>query len=147
MANTVHEVDSSEPPRGLQENTLPVALLVSTLLVLDEALPHHEPCYKRRDVRFVVLIRKNADVSNSGINRHKQEILTPALHACQYSPDSNRYDLLPFLRPYVQACFSHRSLYLGDEESSSRSKRLFSYIIPYSQIFYLEVATLTPETS
>lgn len=34
-----------------------------------------------------------------GINRHKQEILTPALHACQYSPDSNRYDLLPFLRP------------------------------------------------
>ncbi|KAL9038623.1 MAG: hypothetical protein Q9214_005205 [Letrouitia sp. 1 TL-2023] len=34
-----------------------------------------------------------------GINRHKQEILTPSLHAETYSPDSNRYDLLPFLRP------------------------------------------------
>ena len=36
---------------------------------------------------------------NFGINRHKQEILTPSLHAETYSPDSNRYDLLPFLRP------------------------------------------------
>lgn len=34
-----------------------------------------------------------------GINRHKQEVLTPSLHAETYSPDSNRYDLLPFLRP------------------------------------------------
>ena len=34
-----------------------------------------------------------------GQNRHKQEILTPSLHAETYSPDSNRYDLLPFLRP------------------------------------------------
>lgn len=34
-----------------------------------------------------------------GINRHKQEILTPSLHAEVYSPDSNRFDLLPFLRP------------------------------------------------
>lgn len=34
-----------------------------------------------------------------GINRHKAEIITPALHAETYSPDSNRYDLLPFLRP------------------------------------------------
>jgi len=34
-----------------------------------------------------------------GVNRHKQEVLTPSLHAEMYSPDSNRYDLLPFLRP------------------------------------------------
>ena len=36
-----------------------------------------------------------------GINRHKQEVLTPALHAETYSPDSNRYDLQPFLRPQL----------------------------------------------
>ncbi|KAL8716169.1 MAG: hypothetical protein Q9220_000074 [cf. Caloplaca sp. 1 TL-2023] len=34
-----------------------------------------------------------------GVNRHKQETLTPSLHAESYSPDSNRFDLLPFLRP------------------------------------------------
>ena len=34
--------------------------------------------------------------------RHKQEILTPSLHAETYSPDSNRYDLLPFLRPRME---------------------------------------------
>ena len=34
-----------------------------------------------------------------GVNRHKQETLTPSLHAESYSPDSNRYDLQPFLRP------------------------------------------------
>ncbi|KAL8946231.1 MAG: hypothetical protein Q9222_007346 [Ikaeria aurantiellina] len=33
------------------------------------------------------------------VNRHKQETLTPSLHAESYSPDSNRYDMLPFLRP------------------------------------------------
>lgn len=36
-----------------------------------------------------------------GINRHKQEILTSSLHAETYSTDSNRYDLLPFLRPHL----------------------------------------------
>ena len=39
-----------------------------------------------------------------GISRHKQEVLTPALHAETYSPDSNRFDLLPFLRPYFTVC-------------------------------------------
>ncbi|KAL8715588.1 MAG: hypothetical protein Q9220_000924 [cf. Caloplaca sp. 1 TL-2023] len=34
-----------------------------------------------------------------GLSRHKQEIMTPALFAETYSPDSNRFDLLPFLRP------------------------------------------------
>ncbi len=40
---------------------------------------------------------ENADSKIS--QRHKQEVLTPSLHAETYSPDSNRYDLLPFLRP------------------------------------------------
>ena len=37
-----------------------------------------------------------------GINRHKLETITPALHAETYSPDANRYDLLPFLRPRLR---------------------------------------------
>ena len=109
MANTVHAVDSSEPPGSLQENTLPMALLVS---------PHlYETFSASRAATDITIAesldtppllvrptpnKNEADADYSGINRHKQEILTPALHACQYSPDSNRYDLLPFLRPYVQ---------------------------------------------
>lgn len=33
------------------------------------------------------------------INRHKMTTLTPALHANEYSPDDNRFDLRPFLYP------------------------------------------------
>ncbi|CAK8690570.1 unnamed protein product [Clavelina lepadiformis] len=32
-----------------------------------------------------------------GINRHKMTTLTPAMHAENYSPDDNRFDLRPFL--------------------------------------------------
>jgi NAD+ synthase (glutamine-hydrolysing) len=31
------------------------------------------------------------------INRHKQTVITPALHCESYSPDDNRFDLRPFL--------------------------------------------------
>jgi NAD+ synthase (glutamine-hydrolysing) len=34
-----------------------------------------------------------------GMNRHKMTILTPALHATDYSPDDNRFDQRPFLYP------------------------------------------------
>jgi len=34
-----------------------------------------------------------------GLNRHKMTILTPALHATDYSPDDNRFDQRPFLYP------------------------------------------------
>ncbi|KAI9808621.1 MAG: glutamine-dependent NAD(+) synthetase [Sarcosagium campestre] len=36
-----------------------------------------------------------------GINRHKMTTVTPAYHAEQYSPDDNRFDLRPFLYPYL----------------------------------------------
>lgn len=103
MARTVHPVDSSESTRGLQENTLPVALLVSGRK--DDRITSHatsaEMSTSPRPFLQKLIQTNGADISCSGINRHKQETLTPALHACQYSPDSNRYDLLPFLRPYV----------------------------------------------
>lgn len=36
-----------------------------------------------------------------GLNRHKMTTVTPAYHAEQYSPDDNRFDLRPFLYPYL----------------------------------------------
>lgn len=36
-----------------------------------------------------------------GINCRKMTTIIPAYHAEQYSPDDNRFDLLPFLYPYL----------------------------------------------
>ncbi|KAI9677458.1 MAG: glutamine-dependent NAD(+) synthetase [Caeruleum heppii] len=36
-----------------------------------------------------------------GLNRHKMTTVTPAYHAEQYGPDDNRFDLRPFLYPYL----------------------------------------------
>lgn len=88
--------------------------------------------------------KKEANADSSGINRHKQEILTPALHACQYSPDSNRYDLLPFLRPYVQA-FLHVDAPTWAPGIFWRMRGLCSscFLSPYPRDSCLQVATLT----
>ena len=51
-----------------------------------------------------------------GVNRHKQETLTPSLHAETYSPDSNRYDLLPFLRPPLTWAYQRIEAVLGKME-------------------------------
>lgn len=51
-----------------------------------------------------------------GVNRHKQETLTPSLHAESYSPDSNRYDLLPFLRPPLTWAYQRIEAMLGKME-------------------------------
>lgn len=56
-----------------------------------------------------------------GINRHKQEILTPSLHAETYSPDSNRYDLLPFLRPPLTWAYSKIEKAVAQVESRDNS--------------------------
>ena len=42
------------------------------------------------------------------------QVLTPALHAETYSPDSNRYDLLPFLRPPL--LFQYKAIERSVEE-------------------------------
>ena len=56
-----------------------------------------------------------------GINRHKQEVLTPSLHAETYSPDSNRYDLLPFLRPTLTWAYGRIENALGEMEKKKES--------------------------
>ncbi|KAL9613085.1 MAG: hypothetical protein Q9167_002342 [Letrouitia subvulpina] len=56
-----------------------------------------------------------------GINRHKQEILTPSLHAETYSPDSNRYDLLPFLRPRLTWQYNKIEKTIGELEKREKS--------------------------
>ena len=56
-----------------------------------------------------------------GINRHKQETLTPSLHAETYSPDSNRYDLLPFLRPRLTWAYNKIEATLKEVEKVEES--------------------------
>lgn len=56
-------------------------------------------------------------------NRSKMTILTPGIHATNYSPDDNRFDQRPYLYPFFPTSYQMRLIYKVAEEMENNLKK------------------------
>jgi NAD+ synthase (glutamine-hydrolysing) len=57
-----------------------------------------------------------------GRNRSKMTILTPGIHATNYSPDDNRFDQRPFLYPSFDGSYQHKLIKKVAEEMEAKMR-------------------------